>query len=155
MAPTDAEQLADDIASTHTWLMTTLFCISLFESVFRPDPTNVIALFGFYGTSHRSAAAMRSFGIFLALTLVVDGLWFFTFEPFPSLSMESFMEVSRSGQMALVLSLVSVLYKLIILPVSVRLYRAYAAEAQTADDGLNGELSVGGRKEGGGPPASR
>ena len=144
MAVTEAEMISNDIASTHTWLTTTLFCISLFESVFRPDPTSVICLFGFYSAGHRSAPAMRSFATFLTLTIVVDVLWFLNFMPFAEPSFSAFLDISRSEQLALILSLVSVLYKLIILPVSVRLYRAFNAEQSSEEDptqgGTNGDL---------------
>lgn len=121
--------------STHTWLTTTLFCISLFESVFRPDPTSVICLFGFYSTSHRSGPAMWSFTMFLAITLVVDVMWFLEYSPLEYLSLEALWEVPRRGQMALIFSLLSVLYKIIVLPISVRLYSAFSAEQNlVADD---------------------
>lgn len=140
------EMASDDIASTHSWLTTTLFCISLFESVFRPDPTSVICLFGFYATAHRSAPAVRSFSTFLALTLVVDVLWFLEYSPLQYLSLDALLEVPRRGQMALILSALSVVYKLIVLPVALRLYRSYAAEqAQAARLGetSTGELTGG------------
>ncbi|KAG8464850.1 hypothetical protein KFE25_010218 [Diacronema lutheri] len=132
---------SDDIASTHSWLTTTLFCISLFESVFRPDPTSVICLFGFYATAHRSAPAVRSFSTFLALTVFVDVLWFLEYSPLQYFSLDALLEVPRRGQMALILSALSVLYKLIVLPISLRLFRSYAAEHKQASE--LGETSTG------------
>lgn len=135
------EMASDDIASTHSWLATTLFCISLFESVFRPDPTSVICLFGFYATAHRSAPAVRSFSTFLALTVAVDVVWFLEYSPLQYFSLDALFEVPRRGQMALILSALSVIYKLIVLPVSLRLYRSYAAEQKQAVE--LGETSTG------------
>lgn len=158
--PSATEALADDIASTHTWLTTTLFCISLFESVFRPDPTSVVCLFGFYSTAHRSAPAMRSFTVFLAVTVAVDVLWFIEYSPLQYMSLDALWEVPRRGQLALILSLLSVLYKLISIGVSIRLYRAYAAEQKmveeygqtsTGEPALAGSLSA---KDGTGAPGS-
>jgi len=70
---------------------------------------------------------MRSFAIFLALTVVVDVLWFIEYSPLQYMALDALWEVPRRGQLALILSLLSVLYKLISIGVSVRLYRAYAA----------------------------
>lgn len=142
------EMASDDIATTHSWLTTTLFCISMFESVFRPDPTSVICLFGFYATAHRSAPAVRSFSTFLALTVFVDVLWFLEYSPLQYLSIDALFEVPRRGQMALILSALSVVYKLVVLPVSMRLYRSYAAEQTQALIEL-GETSSGERLAGG------
>jgi hypothetical protein len=122
-------RLGDEVASHHTWLVSTLFMISAVMSIYRPDPTPAISMIIFYATAHRSAPAVYAFGILLALSLAVDVVWFVEYSPLQVLTLDALLVLSQPGQLALTFTAVSVAYKLAVLYASPGLYRAFAAEA--------------------------
>merc|ERR1712087_1043683 len=70
-----------------------IFVISLFLSVLRPDPTLAVCLFGFYGAHVRSKAAIRSFWVFLGLTILIDVFWALQFSALRPFSLDQLKQM--------------------------------------------------------------
>ena len=99
-----------------------IFVISIFLTILRPDPTLAICLFGFYGASAsscrcsfpssmiatslspgahvRSKAAIRSFWVFLLLSVVVDGLWVVQYSALRPFTWSQVQQMTRREQVS-------------------------------------------------------
>ena len=150
-----AGQLEETIAEQSdllTWITTGIFVISLFSSIMRSDPTMSICLFGFYGArmalrpsrgrqlsasaavatllpgtgAHvRSKGAIRSFWVFLSLSLVVDCAWVYKSSGLRPLTWEQLEQLQRQAQIAVALTGLNMFYKLVVIAVSLRLQHAF------------------------------
>ena len=110
-----------------TWITTGIFILSLFSSIVRSDPTMPICLFGFYGapsalTDHmrqclhlshrtrlpplasvagahvRSEGAIRSFWVFLSLSLLVDCVWVYKSSGLTPFTWEQLEQMQRQAR---------------------------------------------------------
>ena len=81
-----------------TWVTTSIFLLSIFLSILRPDPTLTICLFGFYGAHVRSAGAIRTFWFFMLVSVGVDLLWLFIYSPMRPIAFDTMMSLSRKDQ---------------------------------------------------------
>ena len=117
-----AAQLEETIAEQSdllTWITTGIFILSLFSSIVRSDPTMSICLFGFYGVPsapHRPYAAMpsaarlpagahvrsegaiRSFWVFLSLSLLVDCVWIYKTSGLNPFTWEQLEQLQRQAR---------------------------------------------------------
>ena len=114
------EETIAEQADLLTWITTGIFVLSLFSSIMRSDPTLAICLFGFYGGrlhSHacapqlprpcppssagahvRSKGAVRSFWVFLSLSLVVDSVWMAESSGLSPLTWEQLEQLQRQAR---------------------------------------------------------
>ncbi|KAL1519934.1 hypothetical protein AB1Y20_023422 [Prymnesium parvum] len=125
---------------------TGIFIFSLFLSVLRPDPTPAVTLFGFYGTHVRSKGSIRSFWVFLSVTVCVDVLWLVEYSPLQPIGWEQLQLLSRKEQIAIILSAVNAVYKLLVIHSSIWLCQAFAkreALLNAATSGVVGTTSSG------------
>lgn len=104
-----------------SYITTGIFVISLFLSILRPDPTLAVCLFGFYGAHVRSKGAIRSFWVFLLLTICVDVMWLVEYSALRPFTFEQLQLMTRREQVAVALSVLNVLYKLVVVFISIRL----------------------------------
>ena len=132
-----AAQLEETIAEQSdllTWITTGIFVLSLFSSIVRSDPTMSICLFGFYGAHVRSQGAIRSFWVFLSLSLAVDCAWMYQSSGLNPFTWEQLEQLQRQGQIAVALTVLNMFYKLVVIAVSVRLQLAFSARALARDE---------------------
>lgn len=69
----------------------------------------------------RSFGAIRSFWFFLLITVVVDTLWLLAYSPLRPLDWDMLMQLSRKDQLSVLLSLLSMVYKCMVIYNAIRL----------------------------------
>jgi len=89
-----------------------IFVVALFLTLLRPDPTPAVTLFGFYGTHVRSKGSIRSFWVFLTVTLCVDVIWLIEYSPLRPIAWEQLQTLSRKEQLAVTFSGLNAFYKI-------------------------------------------
>jgi len=135
-----AAQLEETIAEQSdllTWITTGIFILSLFSSIVRSDPTMSICLFGFYGAHVRSEGAIRSFWVFLSLSLLVDCVWMYKTSGLNPFTWEQLEQLQRQAQIAVALTVLNMFYKLVVIAVSVRLQFVFNAREEGEREASN------------------
>jgi len=167
----------DESCETLIWITTGIFLISIFLSILRPEPTLAVCLFGFYGahthskgeparalrrTPHRrvslgasDAGAVRAFWVYLLVSVLIDALWLYQYSALQPFTWEQMQQMTRREQVAVALTAVNVLYKLVVVGVSVRLQMLLGAfEAAELQGDRPGDTSAAGGTSNGGRAAS-
>jgi len=111
----------EENCETLTWITTGIFLISIFLSILRPDPTLAVCLFGFYGAHTQSRGAVRAFWIYLLVTVLIDALWLYQYSALQPFTWQQMQQMTRREQVAVALTVVNVLYKLVVVGVGARL----------------------------------
>ena len=95
------------------------------------------------GVSHSRASdagAVRAFWVYLLVSVLIDALWLYQYSALQPFTWEQMQQMTRREQVAVALTAVNVLYKLVVVGVSVRLQMLLgafeAAELQGDRPGL-------------------
>merc|ERR1712192_5328 len=116
-----------DSAVTISWMTLSIFCVGMFLTLLRPDPTVVVCLFGIYGSQHLNFRSLKVFVAFLTLSIGTDVVWILVgSELGQSVDLETFefqdiFELSRTAQIALMLTALNLVYKIILIPLCIRI----------------------------------
>jgi len=113
-------QIAEGCESV-SYVTSGIFVISIFLTILRPDPTLAICLFGFYGAHVRSKGAIRSFWIFLLMSVLVDGLWVVQYSALRPFAWSQVQQMTRREQVAVAFSFVNMIYKVGVVSTGVQL----------------------------------
>mmetsp|Transcript_15065 Transcript_15065/g.43220 ORF Transcript_15065/g.43220 Transcript_15065/m.43220 type:complete len:168 (+) Transcript_15065:48-551(+) len=145
----------DESCETLIWITTGIFLISIFLSILRPEPTLAVCLFGFYGAHTHSKGAVRAFWVYLLVSVLIDALWLYQYSALQPFTWEQMQQMTRREQVAVALTAVNVLYKLVVVGVSVRLQMLLGAfEAAELQGDRPGDTSAAGGTSNGGRAAS-
>jgi len=135
-----ATKIADSCESL-TYTTSGIFVASLFLTVLRPDPTLAVCLFGFYGAHVRSKGAIRSFWVFLLLTVGIDVFWLVSYSALrptsSGFSWDMIQEMSRREQVAVALSALNVVYKLAVVVTAIRLQGLFSTYERASNESID------------------
>ena len=95
---TQLEAKIGELCDSVSFSTSSIFLLSIFLTILRPDPTLTICLFGFYGAHVRSAGAIRSFWFFMLVSIGVDLIWLFVYSPMRPIVFDTLISLSRKDQ---------------------------------------------------------
>ena len=159
-----------DACECLVYVTTGIFGVSLFLALLRPDPTIPVCLLGLYGAHVRSPVrargarraapprarapppvlrartqgALRSFWLFLLLTVGVDGVWLLQYSALSPLTLEQLGEMTRPEQIAVALTAVNALYKLVVVTTAFELIGLLGRREAAQNDAAGDAAACGG-----------